>query len=273
VEGEVMIATFRAPFLAMVAAATIGLVSRPALAQPTPAEYLCASNAARTFGRFIPRKSKCVQRCITRARTSSQLYGDCFEPFGGSTATCITDPVRGAEARARASIVSRCTPTDCPPCFPPSACTSGEPFVSNVESQLDLFSYYLVYCVESTGTTPSPTEASCEDAVSRAVVKLGASRIRCYTRCFSGIFARSCPTCTTGQLPAGSCNPPVSDSGTAACIARAEATATAVIDASCSAVGGNPACYVANGLDTGAAWGSLFGGAIDGQVPNLTCGF
>ena len=270
-----MIATFRASVLVMVAAAIIGLAPSSVRAQfvPTPAEYLCGSNAARTFGRFIPRKGKCVQRCITHARTSSQLYGDCFEPFGGTTAKCITDPVTGAEARARASIVSRCSAADCPPCYPPSVCTTGEPDVGNVESQLDLFSQFLVYCVEGSGTTPSRPEAACEDAVSRAVVKLGASRIRCYTRCFSGIFARSCPSCTTGQLPPGSCDPPASDPGTAACIARSEAVAKAVIDASCSAAGGNPACYVTNGLDTGAAWVSFFGGAIDGQVPNLTCGF
>jgi hypothetical protein len=268
-----MIATFRARFLAMVAVATIGLVPRSAPAQsvPTTGQYLCGSNTAKTFGRFIARKSKCVQRCVTHARTSSQLYGDCFAPFGGSTATCITDPATGAEARARASIVKRCA-ADCPDCYGLGVCTTGEPFVSNVESQLDLFSNVLVYCVESTGATPSRTEAACEDAVSRAVVKLGASRIRCYTRCFSGIFARSCPTCTTGQLPAGSCEPPVSDPRTAACIARAEATATAVIDASCGAVGATPACYVANGIDTGAAWVSFFGGAIDGQVPNVACG-
>jgi hypothetical protein len=45
-----------------------------------------------------------------------------------------------------------------------------------------------------------------------------------------------------------------------------------VIDASCGAVGANPACYVANEMDTGAAWASFFGGAIDGQVPNVACG-
>jgi hypothetical protein len=144
--------------------------------------------------------------------------------------------------------------------------------VGNVEVQLDFFSSVLVYCVEGTGATASRAEAACEDAVSRAVVKLGASRIRCYTRCFAGIFARSCPTCTTGQLPAGSCDPPASDARTAACIARSEAKAVAVIDASCSAVGANPACYVNNGLDSGAAWAGFMGSAIDGQVLNVSCG-
>ncbi len=267
-----MIVTIRARVLVVVAVAAIGLVPRPARTQtPTTGQYLCGSNTARTFARFIERKSKCVQRCVTHGRTSSQLYADCFAPFGGSTARCILDPATGAEARARASIVGRCA-DDCPDCYGLQACTTGEPFVTNVESQLDVFASSFVYCVEGAGATASRPEATCEDAVSRAVTKLGASRIRCYTRCYAGIYARSCPTCTTGQLPAGSCRPPASDPGTAACIARSEAQAKAVIDASCSAVGATPACYVSNGFDTGAAWASFMGGAIDGQVPNVACG-
>ena len=263
--------TFRAALVAMMAIAGIGLVARPALGQPTTDEYLCGSNAAKTFARFIVNRSKCVQRCVTHARRTSQLYGDCFAPFGGSTATCILDPVHGAEARARAGIVSRCA-ADCPECFAPTLCTEGEPSVTYVANQLDAFSSALVYCVEANGGTANHAEAACEDAVSRAVVKLGAARIRCYTRCYAGIYARSCPTCTTGQLPEGSCDPPAIDAATAACIARTEARATAVIDASCSAVGGNPQCYVDIGFDNGATWASFMGSAIDGQVLNLACG-
>lgn len=263
-----MIVFVRAGVLALIA---IAAVPWPAFAQPTPAEYRCQANDAKTFARFILRKSKCVQRCVTRGRRSSQIYGDCFAPFGGSTAACILDPVTGAEALARASIVRGCA-EECPACYGPAVCASGEPQVSNVEVQLDFLSSAFVYCVESTGATASPAEAACEDAVSRAVTDLGASRIRCYSRCFAGIYARSCPTCTTGQLPVGSCNPPASDPRTAACLARAEAKATAVIDASCSAVGGNPTCYVNNGFDTGTAWVGFMGAAIDGQVSNVACG-
>jgi hypothetical protein len=255
----------------MVAIAAAHVVPTPSFAQPTLGEYRCGAGTAKTFAKFIPRKSKCVQRCIFRARRSSQLYGDCFTPFGGSTATCILDPVTGAEARARASIVRGCA-DGCPACYGPAVCASGEPYVSNVEVQLDFLSSALVYCVEGAGATASSAEAACEDAVSRAVTDLGAARIRCYTRCFAGIYARSCPTCTTGQLPVGSCNPPVSDPGTAACLARAEARATAVIDASCSAVAANPTCYVNNGFPTGADWVAFMSGAIDGQVSNVACG-
>jgi hypothetical protein len=55
-------------------------------------------------------------------------------------------------------------------------------------------------------------------------------------------------------------------------MARAEAKAAALIDASCSAVGANPACYVNDGFDTGAAWVGFMGSAIDGQVLNASGG-
>jgi hypothetical protein len=256
--------------LAMVATVAANVVPMPAFAQPTAGEYRCGAGNAKTFERFILRKSKCVQRCVTHARRSSQLYGDCFAPFDESTASCIFDPVTGAEARARASIVRACT-DGCPACYNPNVCTTGEPSVGNVELQLDILANSFVYCVEGAGATSSPAEAACEDAVSRAVSDFGAARIRCYARCFASVYARSCPTCTTGQQPVGVCNPPVSDPRTAACIARAEAKATALIDASCSAVGANPACYV-NGFGTGAAWVGFMAAALDGQVLNVSCG-
>jgi hypothetical protein len=55
----------------------------------------------------------------------------------------------------------------------------------------------------------------------RRVVRLGASRIKFFTRCYAGIYARSCAMRTTGQLPPGGCDPPVSDLRIARCIARA----------------------------------------------------
>jgi hypothetical protein len=266
-----MIAFVRAGALALIAIAAAHVSPAPSFAQPTPGEYRCGAGNAKTFARFIQRKSKCVQRCVTHARRSSQLYGDCFAPFGGRTASCILDPVTGVEARARASIVRACT-DGCPACYNPTICTTGEPSVTNVEVQLDILASTFVYCVEGAGATSNPAEAVCEDAVARAVSDFGAARIRCYSRCFAGIHARSCPTCTSGQLPVGVCDPPVSDPRAAACLARAEAKAAALIDASCSAVGANPTCYVNNGFDTGAAWVGFMGAAIDGQVLNVSCG-
>jgi hypothetical protein len=265
--------TIHAVFLVLVAAATIGFPATPVLAQTdiTRDEYICGSNVAKTMARFIVKKSACVQRCVANGRKTFGPFGDCFAPFGGTTAACILDPTRGAEEKARTAIGRRCA-ADCPECFSASVCTNGEPFVTNVSIQLDLLSSFFVYCVESNGDTVSPAETACEDAVARAVSKHAASRIRCYTRCFAKILGRSCPTCKSGQLPEGSCDPLPSDPSSAACIARAEAKAVAAIDAACSNLGANPACYAGNGLDTGAAWISFMGGALDGQVPNVACG-
>jgi hypothetical protein len=110
-----MNAFVRAGVLAMAATVAADVSPRPSLAQPTAGDYRCGAGNAKAFARFIPRKSKCVQRCVSQARRSSQLYGDCFAPFGGRTATCILDRVTGAEARARASIVRACT-DGCPAC-------------------------------------------------------------------------------------------------------------------------------------------------------------
>jgi hypothetical protein len=263
-----MIAFVRAGALAVVALAAF--MPTPSSAQFTAGEYRCGSGTAKTFAKFIQRKSKCVQRCVSHGRRSSQLYGDCFAPFGGVTATCVLDPVTGAEARARAGIVRSCT-DGCPFCYGEQVCTTGEPQVGNVEIQLDLFSQAFVYCVEGGGATASPAQAACEDAVSRAVTELGVARIKCYTRCFAGIYARSCPTCTTGQIAPGSCTPPASDPRTIACIARTETRAAGVIDVACGA-GARPACHDDNGFSTGAAWAGFMGGAIDGQVTNVSCG-
>ena len=266
-----MIALVRAGVLAALTVAAVGGVPAPSFAQFTAGEYRCGSGTAKTFAKFIQQKSKCVQRCVSRGRRSSQLYGDCFPPFGGSTATCVLDPTIGAEARARAGIVRSCT-DGCPFCYGPQVCSTGEPQVGNVEVQLDFFSQFFVYCVEGGGATANPAQAACEDAVSRAVTELGVGRIRCYTRCFAGIYARTCPTCTTGQLAAGSCTPPASDPGTSACLARAQTRAAALIDAACSAAGAKPDCHVNAGFNTGADWAGFMAGAIDGQVTNVSCG-
>ena len=62
------------------------------------------------------------------------------------------DPVKGAEAKARTSIVKACT-NDCPECYAASVCSTGEPVVSNTEAQLDPFGG-IVWCTEAGGATP-----------------------------------------------------------------------------------------------------------------------
>src|SRR5262245_60276009 len=154
-----MIAFVRAGVLTMAAIAAVHVVPTTSFAQFTAGEYRCGSGTAKAFAKFIQGKSRCVQRCVFQARRSSQLYGDCFAPFGGSTAACVTDPVRGVEAKTRNAIVRACT-DGCPFCYGPQVCSTGEPQVSNVEVQLDLFSQLFVYCVEGGGATANPAQAA-----------------------------------------------------------------------------------------------------------------
>ena len=259
--------TVRAAFLA-ISVAAIGALATPALAQftSTREEYRCSSDTSKAMGKMIVRRSRCVQQCIANGRRTLS-FTDCFPGFGGPTLACVQD----AEARSRATIISACA-ADCPECYgSQNRCDTAEPDVSNVAAQLDVFSQFLVYCPEGNGGTATPPQQACEDVVARAVTRLGAARIKCYTRCFAGIYARSCASCKTGQLPVGSCNPPVSDLRTQRCLERATARAAAVIDASCSALGAHPACHGDSGLTSGQAWADFMNAAIDGQVPNVAC--
>jgi hypothetical protein len=247
--------------------AAIGALAAPALAQfvSTRDEYRCSSYTAKAMGRMIVRRSRCVQQCIAEGRRTLS-FSDCFPPFGGATQSCVLE----AQARTRTAIIDACA-ADCPECYFSHRCDTAEPDTSNVATQLDFFSQFLVYCPEGNGGTATPPQAACEDAVTKAVTRLGAARIKCYTRCFAGIYARSCPSCKTGQLPVGSCNVPVSDLRTQRCLERAHARAAAVIDASCGAIGAHPACHGDVGLTSGQAWADFMSQAIDGQVPNVAC--
>jgi hypothetical protein len=264
-----MSTTVRAALLAITVEAALGAPSTPALAQfvSTPQEYRCSSYTAKAMGKMILRRSRCVQQCAVERRGTLSPFTDCFAPFGGATQSCVLE----AEAGTRNAIATACA-ADCPECyFSQQRCDTGEPDVSNVGVQLDFFSQFLVYCVEGNGGTATPPQGACEDAVAKAVTRLGAARIKCYTRCFAGIYARSCATCKTGQLPVGSCNPPVSDLRTQRCLERAHARAAAVIDASCGAIGAHPACHGDFVGTTGQAWADFMSSAIDGQVPNVAC--
>ena len=259
-----MRARIRPEMLALVAGVGLVLVGAPAAAQlagVTKDEFKCEQSTATTFVKFIGGKAKCVRKCTVAGRKTSGPYTECFAPYGGNTTTCIEDPQKGVEAKARAGIIKKCT-SACPECYGIQVCTTGDPFVRDVESVLDEFAGAL-WCVESNGQTPTKAEAKCEDTVTKALVKFGASKIKCYQKCFTGVFK--------GKLTDGSCDPPTPpDTKTADCITKAETKGRDTIDASCSAVGGNPACYPGS-LDTGQEWVDLAEGFLDGQVPNVAC--
>src|SRR5262245_52429655 len=259
----------RKVLIAVAAAAGLGLLGRPALAQfppvtdPNKDEQKCEKGTGSALVKLTGAKAKCVSKCIKAARKTMGPYTGCAGPGFTDPATnaCIKDSVKGAEPKARAAIVKACT-TDCPECYPASVCSTGDPFVTDTSNQLDLFGT-IVYCAESGGGTPTKEEAKCEDGVSKALVKFVGAKSKCYTKCNDAILK--------GKIAPGSCDPPTpADAPTAACIfdslKGAEAKAAAAIDKVCVV---KPACYSGQ---TGAGWVALVEPPFDMQVPVTACG-
>src|SRR5262245_59547864 len=102
--------------LVAAAAASLCLAARPVLAQSgvTKDELKCESGTGKSLAKFIGSKSKCVSKCLVAARKVGPPFTGCFPPYSDTaTVTCIFDPEKGAEEKARASIVKACT-KDCP---------------------------------------------------------------------------------------------------------------------------------------------------------------
>jgi hypothetical protein len=243
----------------------------PPVTDPNKDEVKCQTGAGKALTKFIGTKAKCGSKCIATARKTSGPYGPCMAPYTDpATLACVSDPVKGAAPKARAAIVKACV-VDCPECYTsqdPNLCTTGDPFVSNSDSQTNLFGP-LIYCLENGGNTPTKEQAKCEDGTSKALVKFIGLKSKCYQKCNQNLLK--------GKIAPGSCDPPTpSDAPTAACISDplkgAEGKTAAAIDKVCAnVVGAVPPCY-GTGFDTGAEWVSVIETAIDGNIPNIACG-
>jgi hypothetical protein len=264
-----------ARFRLAVAVAGACLIAGHALAQfppvtdPNKDEAKCQKGSASALVKFTGAKSKCLSKCFSTAGKTMGPYGGCFPPYTDpATSTCITDPVKGAEAKARAAIVKACT-ADCPECYPAIVCSSGEPFVGDVEGLIDFFPA-LIYCEQNGGMTPTKGEAKCQGAVVKSLVKFVGGKTKCYQKCQDAVLK--------GKIAPGSCDPPSpSDPSANACIfdpvKGAEAKARAAIDKQCevsvNSKAEKPACY---GAANGNTWVLLTEGNIDSRVPIQACG-
>src|SRR4029453_4981677 len=85
---------------AAAAAAGLGLAASPVLAQSgvTKDELKGESGVGKALSKFTGSKSKCVSKCMGTQRKTSGPYTDCFTPFGGVTATCVSDITTGKGA-------------------------------------------------------------------------------------------------------------------------------------------------------------------------------
>jgi hypothetical protein len=254
------------------AAIAVGLfAASTVLAQPagvTKDELKCESGTGKALAKFVGSKSKCASKCFVAARKTSGPYTGCFGPgyTDPTTNACVMDPVKGAEAKARASIVKACT-KDCPECYAASNCATGEPFVGTTETLVDLQGPN-VHCLENGGQTPTKTEAKCEDGLAKALAKFVSSKSKCYDKCNQNVFK--------AKIPEGSCDPPSpTDTATGECILKAETKSTQLIDKVCFTPPATPpACYDGSPTrpNSGAGWTNLVEGVIDGQIPTIACG-
>jgi hypothetical protein len=247
------------------------LAQFPPVTDPNKDEAKCETNTGKALTKFVGKKAKCAGKCISTARKTTGPYEPCLAPITDPvTVACIYDPLKGAKEKARASIVKACA-IDCPECYTsqdPNLCTTGDPLLSNSDSQTDLFGP-LVYCLENGGTTPTAVQAKCEDGTSKGLVKFVGSVSKCYQKCNQNMLK--------GKIMDGSCDPPTpSDPATQACLGDplkgARVKAAAALDKVCSSVpGAVPPCY-GTGLDTGAEWVPLVESALNSNIPNIACG-
>jgi len=249
------------------------LAQFPPVTDPTKDEQKCEKSTGTALTKFVGAKSKCIAKCISTARKSSGPYGGCFGPGFADPVTfnCVFDTSKGAEAKAAAAIVKACNPEPgkdrCPECYGPAVCSTNSganPFVQNVESQVDPFGN-LIYCTEAGGGTPTKAAAKCEDTVSKVLVKFVSSKSKCYQKCNDNM--------NKGKIAPGSCTPPASDPATQTCITKAEDKTVTGIDKVCETSvnpkNEKPACYSGQ---TGTGWMTLVESNIDSTTPIIACG-
>ena len=234
-----------------------------ATALQTPAlkdELKCEAGTSKALVKFVKAKGACIKKCLTKARKAGGPYDECRAPYGGATATCISDAKKGVEGKARKSIGKACEKA-CPTCYASSGnCPDGDGFVAVTGDHVDDASP-LIHCVEAAGGTPTKAEAKCEDGVAKSLIKLADAKTKCYDKCADQQFK--------GKLPSGSCNTgDPSDLDARECVAKAESKAAESIDKPCDASSARPACY--GGRD-GATWAAVIENLVDAQMPALYC--
>jgi hypothetical protein len=227
----------------------------------TDAEFKAQAGVNKATAKFIGAKTKCVSKCQQNAAKAVEPSGDCYGPsYGGATATCIFDPLKGAEAKSVAAM-EKAGATDCPECYEGGDCNQeANDRTQNFEGQFDSFGPG-IFC--EAGDTADPAELKCELNTAKAFAKLVASDDKCYGKCFAN--ARK------GIGTAAACTPPASDPTLGGCINKADGKAVAAIDKLCVGAA-KPDCSSPDDYPNGASWTNLFEVMIQGNVPGTFCG-
>jgi len=259
---------------ALLAAAVSMALGGIASAQVNDAEFKCQQKVSKAGSKFVGKKAKCASKCISASRKDSVAtpISDCFAPYGGATASCVTDPIKGAEGKFAQAILKACdsntTPTaDCPECYTGGDCSlSGEAGdrVQNIEGQVDSFGPG-VFCDQQGANPPNADddETKCELNTAKVLSKQVKTLNKCYDKCESN--ARK------GLISQASCDPPASDPDTAACVSNGDTKTIDGVNKKCSDVGAVPDCAGPDDYPSGAVWTVLVDSAITGQIPGTYC--
>ena len=115
--------------------------------------------------------------------------------------------------------------------------------------------------------TSNVARGKCIDNTAKNLVKFVQAKDKCYEKCLGTAFKK--------HLSSVPCMPPASQTDTVACIAAAEAKATAAIDKACFVGSAEaPSCYDGTVLrpNSGAGWVALAEASVDAGVPAIFCG-
>ena len=243
---------------------TAGLLhAQPAPPDVNDLEFKCMRGAAKAEAKFVGAKAKCVAKCLGNYwKGLFATPDDCFPPYGGVTASCIHEPLKGAESKFEAYMLKYCvlaSGADCPECYAGGDCTvATSDRVQSVEGVVD--SFVPGIACETSGA--APLEQRCQLQTLKTFGKYYTSGVKCYTACFQN--ARSDGT------PVGDCIPsshgvPVTDGRTNGCLTSARAKASATIHKYChetSTPEATPECGI-DPYPDGDAWVDEFDQALE----------
>jgi hypothetical protein len=239
-------------------------------AQATDAEFKCEAKATQASTKFVSSKSKCVMKCLANFWKGLVPESDCLPPYGGTTLTCITDPLKGAEIKFSLATQKNCDPglkatLDCPECYNGGDCSlagyAGD-YTQTIEGQIDSF-VPGVGCERAGATTE---EQKCQLNTAKALVKETGGVVKCYIKCMTNAHK--------GLISASTCLPPASDPPTALCISGVENKAILAINKVCFDIpGAAPDCPGADDYagNNAASWVNLVDVAIAGNIPGNFC--
>jgi hypothetical protein len=251
---------------------TVAIVLARPLAAPaelTIAEQRCQQRASKVMVKFGVDVAKCGIRCQRGARGGLNPITDCYAPYAGATLACLTDPLRGAQARAIEHFRRACDPdvnpsADCPECYAGGDCAlAAIDRVFGVQGQLDSLGAGL-FCERQ----PTPPEARCMDGTTTGLVMFAKALHKCFDQCFKRARASAMPSHASDACTKAT-DPVLTD-----CLSsRAYGKAIARIDAACTPPRGSPPpCLLQSGPMNGSQWTNLIGLAAMGNIPIKYCG-